>query len=284
MGAIQDGDLFPDVRNPSGLRSINSRCSIRTADGHSVVLVSGLILFHYAATDRMSEAQAMVGLVEQGWANQLEVARAFNCSARTVRRDQRRLEAGGLAALGRGRGYPPGRARLAASRLRWVQELKAKGRTQRDIARTIGVSEKAVRKLLRRLGWKSASPAQDELSFCADEGADPKLSAFPSAAMPSPPCSQDSDPTDRRGDRLLAYLGLLDDAAPVFGSGPAIHRAGVETRRMARRYSVAWLRLASGPVKRAVGNIAVFEPCATPTFATSPAPGCYSTTKRTPRR
>ena len=37
----------------------------------------------------------------------------------------------------------------------------------------------------------------------------------------------DIDPADRRADRLLARLGPLEDAAPLFGSGSAIPRAGV---------------------------------------------------------
>ena len=37
----------------------------------------------------------------------------------------------------------------------------------------------------------------------------------------------DTDPADRGGDRLLAYLGLLDDAAPLFRAGTRVPRAGV---------------------------------------------------------
>ena len=37
----------------------------------------------------------------------------------------------------------------------------------------------------------------------------------------------DRDPSDRRFDRLMAYLGLLDDAAPLFRPGTAIPGAGV---------------------------------------------------------
>jgi prepilin-type processing-associated H-X9-DG protein len=39
--------------------------------------------------------------------------------------------------------------------------------------------------------------------------------------------SMDKDPSDRRFDRLMAYLGLLDDAAPLFRPGTAIPGAGV---------------------------------------------------------
>jgi hypothetical protein len=37
----------------------------------------------------------------------------------------------------------------------------------------------------------------------------------------------DDDPMDRRWDRLLAYFGLIDDAAPMFQDAPAVPRAGV---------------------------------------------------------
>jgi hypothetical protein len=56
-------------------------------------------------------------------------------------------------------------------------------------------------------------------------GADPNLSA--SSVGESLPISFDTDPADRRIDRLLAYLGLLDDAAPVFRSATRVPRAGV---------------------------------------------------------
>ncbi|HOC01485.1 MAG TPA: hypothetical protein PKM43_22380, partial [Verrucomicrobiota bacterium] len=84
--------------------------------------------------------------------------------------------------------------------------------------------------------------------FCGREGANPKLSAFCgndvlSAAASTPrdtgskqltaPSSEptasttDTDPRDRRGDRLLTCLGLLEDAPPFFGSGRSVPRAGV---------------------------------------------------------
>jgi transposase len=225
MASVQSDDLFPETWNPEGTRVINDRCLLRTEEGHRVVLVAGMVLAQYALADRMAEAHALVSLVEQGWADQVEVARAFLCSARTVRRQQRRFEEGGLAALGRVDGYPQGRARLAASRRRLVLRLKTQGCSQREIARRLGVGENAVRKLLRRLGWKVASPVQGELSFAAKASAHPNLSAFCSGE--SWVRSQDSDPADRRADRLLARLGLLEDAPPLFGSAAAVSRAGV---------------------------------------------------------
>jgi hypothetical protein len=143
-----------------------------------------------------------------------------------VRRHQQRFEEGGLTALGHTNGYPPGRARLAAARERLVQRLKAQGVGQREIARRIGVSEKAIRKLLQRLGWKATPPTQSQLLLEAVPTADPNLSAFCVAAE-NCVLSQDTDPRDRCADRLLARLGLLEDAPPLFGSAKTVPRAGV---------------------------------------------------------
>ena len=244
MAKLPNDDLFPGVQNPPATFVINERCVVRTQDGYRVVSVSGVVLAQYALRDRMAEAHAMVSLVDQGWADQNDVARVFGCSVRTLRRHQRRFEEGGLAALGRADGYPRGRARLDGSRRRLVHQLKAHGHSHCEIARRIGVSEKAVRKLLRRLGWKAPTLPQPELtlnsttlanptpSASADSladwkvhNSDPNLSAFCVSA--GGVASQDTDPGDRRADRLLARLGLLEDAPPLFGCAPAVARAGV---------------------------------------------------------
>jgi transposase len=226
MGAARTDDLFPEVRNPEGTQIVNERCMIRTQEGHRVVLVSGIVLASYAVTDRMAEAYAMVSLVEQGWASQQQVAHALGCSTRTVRRDQRRFEKGGLAALGHGGGYPKGEGRLPGERSRWILHLKAEGHSNREIARRAGVSEMAIRKFLRRLNWKPAQEQPDLIPVEKATAANPNLSAFCVGAQPALP-SHDADPKDRSVDRLLARLGFLEDAPPLFGSATAVSRAGV---------------------------------------------------------
>jgi len=250
MATLVNGDFFPEVRNPQNPRFINERCLVRTQDGHRVVVVSGVILAHYALGDRMAEAHAMVSLAEQGWADQNDIARAFGYSVRKLRRDQHRYEDGGLAALGQPRGYPEGRSRLTFSRQRTVQQLKAQGHSHCEIARRLGVTEAAIRKLLRRLGWRNDPVVQtDLLPLDGGQASNPKLSAFSAAGTPSlaqvpalnadpnlstfdttletSQPSHDTDPGNRCADRLLARLGLLEDAPPLFGSAAAVPRAGV---------------------------------------------------------
>lgn len=248
MSNPRSDDLFPEARNPEGPQVINGRCFVLTQDGHRVVLVSGIPLAQYAVGDRMSEANAMVNLIDLGWADQNDVAKAFGYSVRTVRRDQARFAEGGLAALGRANGYPSGRARLQASRREQIARLKAQGCSHYEIARRLGVSVRAVRKTLRHLGWQPVLLAQPELALALPSatcskpppaqvpslegstasGEDPNLSDFStSAAQSLPTRSLDTDPRDRSSDRLLARLGLLEDAAPLFGCAAAVPRAGV---------------------------------------------------------
>lgn len=248
-GAAKQGDLFPGQGAPAGTVVVNDRCVLKTQDEHRVVVVSGVVLAQYGLGDAMAEAYAMVSLVEQGWADQNDVARAFGCTSRTVRRHRRRFEEGGLAGLGRRGGFPTGRSRVRSSRLRLVSRLKADGVPHREIARRLGVTPKAVRKLLRRLGWVERKPVQESLplggkdedpkelgarklvpvrarSSLPSDG-DPNLSPSSTLSSEDLSFSFDANPAERSVDRLLACLGLLADATPLFRSGVRVPRGGV---------------------------------------------------------
>ena len=69
---------------------INARCSLRIEADQRAIVVAGLPVHHYCAQDAVAEAYAMVLLVDSGFAQQTDVARAFDRSVRTVRRYQRR--------------------------------------------------------------------------------------------------------------------------------------------------------------------------------------------------
>jgi transposase len=302
-------ELFLPTAPADAAIVINDRCVLRVEDQHSVIVIAGLPFGHFENDDAMGRAYAMVSLVEGGWADQNDVARVFEVTARTLRRYQRRYEDDGMAGLGRGPGYPSGRPR-STSGARTLLKLKEEGSSNRAIAHRLGISEKAVRKRLRRLGWKPPAPEQSPLPLgpvdavsdlpaagdatvfapldtasAAPGGADPNLSAFSTAAtdqLPEPasagplgadpnlsafsiaatdqppqlasaapagadpnlsasgdaapagatpaattPASADTNPMDRRFDRFLAHMGLLDDAAPLFASASRVPNAGV---------------------------------------------------------
>ena len=229
---------------------VNDRVCVQTEENQRVIFVHGVAFSHYSIEDRSAEAYAMVMLFEAGYADQNDIARCLGYSARSLRRYQERLRAGGLSALGRPRGRPavnfPVRKEIH-QRDRTILRLKAKGMSNRWVAGRLGLSETAVRKSLRRLGWKPCPEPDRNLPFPseADSQAEqtPVLASKwietpPSAAEPTPrkmahpqnnsvAKSLDSNPLDRSMDRLLAAMGLLDDALPVFAATRNLPRAGV---------------------------------------------------------
>ena len=223
-------ELFDAAAGDGDAVFVNERVSLRTKEVFRVVTVDGIVQHHYDVGDRMAEGYSMVTLVESGYADQNDVARAFGYTVRTLRRDQARYDAGGLAALGRPRGRPRSTEvaeQRGGVRDRRVLQWKAEGRSNRAIAKILNVDEKAVRKRLRRLGWK-ASDRQGELF--AKEHVVPATEKAPAA--PSAPVETrgavtlDTDPLDRKKDRLLAQMGFLDDAAPLFAKADRVPRAG----------------------------------------------------------
>lgn len=245
-------DLFAAKVAFDGVVVLNARCRLQREGDETVVVMSGFPVAHFSDTDKLAKCNVMVMLVEHGWALQVEVARAFDCDVRTVRRAQQRYDEGGLPALDRAVGYPKGKRR-SRTRDHKVAGLKACGCSNREIARRLGCDEKAVRKRLRRLGWKAHEAEQIVLPHMSPDvpgadpnlsgsatspvetagagssaGADPNLSGLPPVpAPPELPFTMDDDPMDRRWDRLLAYLGLIEDAAPMFEDASSIPRAGV---------------------------------------------------------
>ena len=197
----------------------------------------------------------MVFLVDSGFAQQTDVARAFGRSVRTVRRHQGSYAQGGMAALDRPEGWRRGRRRISGKRLRGNEMLKSKGLSNRAIAHRLGVSEKAIRKQVgaskptgsEQLGFAAlAAPATAGLpASCvspapsaSDEGARPMPAgdgrtgdcdpiAHADDDLEPVPMSLDGDASDRSFDRQLAYLGLLDDAAPLFREGVSVPGVGV---------------------------------------------------------
>jgi transposase len=230
---------------------INARCSLRIEAGQRVIVVAGLPVHHYRAEDAVAEAYAMVFLVESGFAQQTDVARAFARSVRTVRRYQGRYVQGGMAALGREEGWRRGRRRISGKRLRSIEMLKSQGMSNRAIAHRLGVSEKAIRKLVgpskpaesAQLAFagitttaagepptsaKSTGDDADRATSSAEDRAGDRDPIAASADDREPvPMSLDRDASDRTFDRQLAYLGLLDDAAPLFREGSSVPGVGV---------------------------------------------------------
>ena len=236
--------LFPNSPTVTDSVNVNERVSLRTQHGVRVVIVDGLRFQHYCVGDRTAESYAMVLLIESAYADQNDVARAFGCTARTLRRHLARFETGGLDALGRARGRPAGThsvGKLGGVRDRAILRLKTEELSNREIGLRLGISETAVRKRLRRLGFKPrsrqsllfgdqpANPSSVVVAATSEDRSIPRDSGRELVGRneDEPLPSLDKNPLDRSADRLFAALGLLDDATPMFASAASVPRAGV---------------------------------------------------------
>ncbi len=233
---------------------INARCTVRTEGDQRIVVVGGLPVYHYCAADGVAEAYAMVMLVDSGFAQQTEVARSFGRSERSIRRYRERYGQAGMAGLGRPGGWRRGRRRISGKRRRLVERLKSAGLSNRAIAQRLGVSEMAIRKLVgpskgeeaEQLAWVSVpkapwlktppipqasilsiGPVVDQERAATEGVPEPGVLEEQAEEDEPVPMSLDADASDRTFDRQMAYLGLLDDAAPMFRDGERIPGVGV---------------------------------------------------------
>lgn len=209
-----------------------------------MVLVHGVIVANYDKNDHAAEEYAMLTLLDSGYAKQEEIACAFSCSARSIRRYAQRFELGGLAVLGRARGRPSKVApQKTDDRSLTILRMKERGFSNRSIARRLGLAENAVRKRLRRLGWKPQPDACLPFSAKANqpdpldrggalqgtvESSKAAIAISEDGEMPDQPTgSLDVNPLDRSLDRLLAAMGRLEDATPMFARTENLPGAGV---------------------------------------------------------
>lgn len=238
--------LLPFAPSPAGTTIVNDRVLFRTEGTRRVISVHGIVFAHYDVTDHAAEAYAMISLFESGYADQNDIARCFGYSTRTLCRYQHRVEVDGLAGLANPRGRPsinPSDRNEAKQLDRTILHHKAQGFSNRVVAGRIGVDERTVRRHLRHLGW--VEPSSESLLFPSEisEGttvatavptpatvlsdhAEPE-SEEADSAIGLATKSFDVDPLHRSMDRLLASMGVLEDAAPLFASVANVPRAGV---------------------------------------------------------
>jgi transposase len=223
----------------------NSRHFLYREGEQWIIVAAGVPAYRYLDGDEIGEAYAMVFLVSSGYATQAEVARVYGCDVRTVRRHQRRYESGGMAALATRSGRRPGHKRLPVKRRIKIEKMHAEGLSNREIARRLLVSEKAIRK---QVGPTKDNAAQLTLPMPLSREVTPGattektsvekcgVSEMPSEVSNSEttpeievrvPGSCDIDPRNRIVDRSLARFGLLSDAAPMFADAKGVKGAGV---------------------------------------------------------
>lgn len=241
---------------------VSSRCQIHQQGDTRIVVVNGVPMYSYAVGDRAAEELWVAQCYALGYATVKELSRALGYSGSKVHRLRARYQAGGMEALrGRKRG-PKGPWRLgkreALLRGWHEEELSA-----REMAKRLGVAPWTVLAALKRLGLAVSKDAEAQLELdpapqetqgecepCGpeeteapqeqgggleDDEREPTAEALEQRDATTRAetvgreavRTMDSDPLNREGDRLMARLGLLEDAAPLFADARAVPQAGV---------------------------------------------------------
>jgi hypothetical protein len=113
-----------------------------------------------------------------------------------------------------------------------ILRMKERGFSNRGVAQRLGLTENSIRKRLRRLGWKPQSETCLPFSEKSNQSKSPNgADTMPVDAESSRPAvdisgiaktgelsltSFAANPLDRSLDRLLAAMGKLEDAMPMF--------------------------------------------------------------------
>ena len=260
--APAQGELPLEEIPADGRTFINGSLWFVDTDGCRVVFYRHEVLYRIALGDVVHARLVAVSLRESGLATQEEIACAFGHSVITQARWERQYQKDGIDGLTPQR--RPGRGSdLDKTQERLVRTWFHKGRSNCQMAKRLCVDEATIRRTLHRLKLTRRPPLPPELpgieqpisdvlpaeteaiaarAECLD-AASAEASPATISSMPSPePCGQDApdptespavssftldhDPRDRSGDRALARVGLLEDAAPLFADHESLPRAG----------------------------------------------------------
>jgi transposase len=239
-------------------RFINGSLWMVDYDGHRVIFLRHEPIYRIALGDEVHLRMVAVNLRLSHLAQQDEIAKAFGHSVATQRRWERSYQEQKLEGLQRKKisGRPP---KLDETQVALVRRWFEQGVTNAEIARRVAMDESSIRKMLQRLGLKR-QPREHQVQLPGVEQEEPEtaVAETPCVEFRGEPCEQeteipavsvvetppdvvppsvrvaariatsiDTDPLDRSGDRLMARLGLLDDAAPLFAEAESLPRAGV---------------------------------------------------------
>jgi len=157
---------------------------------------------------------AAAQLLELGLAQPYELSRTLHLNRSTLYRHQCKLKTQGVLGVVEGKRGPRGPHRFTADKPRRVAQLLSAGTSIRQAAQQVGVSEGTIRHALRR-GELRAGAARP-----ADTLEGPRARSERDARAPGGVAVQ------RHGERALARMGQLTEAAPQFVAAEAVRYGG----------------------------------------------------------
>jgi len=200
---------------PAGAEEVNDVVAVLRQDGRVGYFASGVPLFTHREDDVVGQRIAAVQMLELGLARQDELSAALAVNRTTLYRQHRKLKSAGVLGVVDQKRGPRGPHRFTPAKRHHVEQLLADGVSIRQAARASGVTEGTVRHALRR-GEVRRAPGP------RPEGA----SVGPLARSERDAGAAGGVAVQRHGERALARMGLLVEAAPQFVAAEAVRYGG----------------------------------------------------------
>lgn len=217
---------------------------VRSDGVECVIYTGGVMRFSFPLADRTAWRHAAVMLYLTGAATQLDIAREWDVSTRSVNGWVRVYREEGIVALGDRRGRP---VTITDKIKRSIVACRENGVDVNETARRLNISTGSVCEVLygRRKLIDASLPGFDESSesksspYAADDNREEDTEAvaeqrddheLDTETGETQPCTDGPrtvmDPLDRSVDRILARLGVLQDAEPIFANCERVEFAG----------------------------------------------------------
>jgi transposase len=210
--------------SPASAQRINAVVDVVWDQDELAVFASGVPVCRYDANDVVGLRLAACQVVELGLATQQEVATAFGVDRTTLYRQRQKLEQSGIGGLLDGRPGPKGGHKLTEERLVEAQRQLEAGGSMRAAAKAVGVSEGTIRHAVKQGRLQRLSEKQE--SCGSGSGPEAEEEMGPRDRSERSVSSPVGVGVSREEERLLAQVGVLEQAEPRFEAMEAVAHGG----------------------------------------------------------
>ena len=206
---------------PSGARPISPELAIAVEDGWSVLYHAGGPILSFREDDGAGRrlAAAILSHPSVNLASADALAEGLGIHRTMVFACRRRYVEGGVAALQTQKSGPKGPHKLRGEKHKQAQALLDKGTSNRAVARALGLSEGAIRRALGKGQLRRPEPRST--------GAPKEEASGPGERNERDRTSEGGVAVQRHEERMLARIGALPEAVPLFEAAGSVAKAGV---------------------------------------------------------
>jgi len=207
---------------PPDAEILGPHAALSCADGHLTVFNASGPIYRCREDDALGRRLAAALLTDPALdlAKPQKVGRVLGWHRSRIFDYRKRYQEQGVEGLEPQRTGPRGPHKLTGATLSEAQRLLHQGRSNRQVAEAVGVSEGAIRAALR--AGRLVRPEGQRAAVASDpEATTPRQRNAEDLACPA------GVAVKRTEDRALAHAGLLVEAEPVFEPAQAVAKAGV---------------------------------------------------------